>query len=72
MNIVGNYEDVMNIVEVTHVETGGLFRLEGCSDWRVVQTGGVFRLEGCSDCRLFRLEGCSDCRLFRRLPITEA
>ena len=39
MNIVGNYEEVMNIVEVTHVETGGVFRLQ------VVQTGGVFRLQ---------------------------
>ena len=63
MNIVGNYEDVMNIVEVTHVETGGLFRLEGCSDWRVVQTGGVFRLEGCSDWRGVQTGGCSeDCQ----------
>ena len=63
MNIVGNYEDVMNIVEVTHVETGGLFRLEGCSDWRVVQTGGVFRLEGCSDWRGVQTAGCSeDCQ----------
>ena len=57
MNIVGNYEDVMNIVEVTHVETGGLFRLEGCSDWRGVQTGGLFRLEGCSDWRVVQTGG---------------
>ena len=56
MNIVGNYEDVMNIVEVTHVETGGLFRLEGCSDWRGVQTGGVFRLQVVQTGGVFRLQ----------------